>query len=548
MAKQNSQTSTTNKLLKALAKEVWKQDDLPGDLLTPTLTDIQEMAIATPETEKDVTVASNGHSYRVIVTHPPEVNSRQREWHHKEQASQGLQAFRKHFPNTQDARVTEIRAIEGDTVSTRDYQTVAFIDRNDIGKFLAFISRHIIRTAGEPSVEQAKWLHNVWQEERQQVDCDNIEHPLMDVVRAWIKTQTATRVTTEKDKRYPIAVLKQPLGSVRELAFTENDPGEVFQTPERVDQIQMEFDLGGAASILPRIMPLQVVRTANLKPKTKSGAVSHELRIFFEAMMALQPRQRRADLMFRLGDLIDFLYPNGKFNWTNQMPHIKRALDVLHTYATVPWVDDQGSLREWRPVAVRTPLIDEATRDTPIYIEVQMPPDAKRGHMVIKDIHRRIGMKSAPQWNAYHVAAFLWDKYGTVRGKLVDPTRPIEHRDDQNRLVDATGKPLVNRNGNVIKSAYHPEAIKQLEREPNLDAIQRYAVLSSEDLILACFPNGYPENNRRKYLQRAKKYWQQLEADEIVVIRKEKDGWRILPSPGHLNAHRALRQSTRRVY
>lgn len=95
--------------------------------------------------------------------------------------------------------------------------------------------------------------------------------------------------------------------------------------------------------------------------------------------MALQPNQQRADLMFRLGDLIHFLYPNGKFNWTNQMPHIERALGVLHTYATVPWIDDQGSLREWRPVAVRAPLIDDATRETPIYIQVQMPPDARRG-------------------------------------------------------------------------------------------------------------------------------------------------------------------------
>lgn len=97
--------------------------------------------------------------------------------------------------------------------------------------------------------------------------------------------------------------------------------------------------------------------------------------------------------------------------------------------------------------------------------------------MVIKDIHRHIGMKSAAQWNAYHIAAYLWDKHGTVKGKLVDPTRPSERRDDHNRIVDATGKPLVNRNGKEIKSPYHPEAVRQLEREPNTDALQRYPVL-----------------------------------------------------------------------
>ena len=553
MAKQNSQTSNSTKLLKALAEEVWKQDDLPGDLLTPTLTDIQKMAIATPETEKGVSVASMLTYYRVIVLKHDDIGAFElhtnrailnHDARHPERCPVDEEDLKKYFPNATDVFTVGISIREGCDVPPKEYNTVIVQGKDEAKKYFSLISRHIIRTAGEPSQEQLKWIHELWKDQWK----DDVEHPIIDVVRAWIQTQTTTRITNEHDRKYPVAVLKHRLGSVRELAFTENDTGEVFQTPERVDQIQMELDLGGDASILPAIMPLQVVRTANLKPQTKSGAVSHELRIFFEAMMALQPNQRRADLMFRLGDLIDFLYPNGKFHWTNQMPHIKRALRVLHTYATVPWIDDQGSLREWRPVAVRTPLIDEATRDTPIYIEVQMPPDARRGHMVIKDVHRKIGMKSAAQWNAYHVAAYLWDKYGTVKGKLVDPTRPIEMRDDQNRLVDATGKPLVNKNGKEIKSPYHSEAIKQLEREPNLDAIQRYPVLSSEDLILACFPNGYPDKSRREYLSRAKTHWQRLEDDGIIVIHKERGGWRIFPPTEHLNAHRALRKSAKGVY
>ena len=398
--------------------------------------------------------------------------------------------------------------------------------------------------------------HSLWQYTRDYLiekygkeKVDIPPHPLKTAIRTWQQEQTAKPVTAEYDRKYPVAVLTHSMASVRELAFTENDVGEVFKTPARVDQIQqMELELGCDASVLPRIMPLQVVRTAGLKPQTKSGAVSHELRIFFEAMMALQPNQHRADLMFRLGDLIDFLYPNGKFHWTNQMPHIERALGVLHTYATVPWIDDQGSLREWRPVAVRAPLIDRATRETPIYIEVQMPPDARRGHIVIKNVHRHISMKSAAQWNAYHIAAYLWDKHGTVKGKLVDPTRPIETRDEHNSLVDATGNPLLTRNGKAINSPYHPEAVRQLEREPNTDAIQRYPVLSNEDLIQACYPNGYRVKSRREYLQRAKAHWQRLEDGGYIVIHKGKNGWRILPSAEHLNAHRALRKASKGVY
>ena len=139
-------------------------------------------------------------------------------------------------------------------------------------------------------------------------------------------------------------------------------------------------------------------------------------------------------------------------------------------------------------------------------------------------------------------------QYGTVKGKLIDTTRPVERRDGQNRLVDASGKPLVNRNGRDIDNPYLPEAVRQLDREPNPEAVKRYPVLSSEDLILACFPNGYPANSRREYLRRAKAHWEQLEAKGHIVIHKEGNGWRIPPSEEHLNAHRALRKASKGVY
>lgn len=527
----NSKTlnSKVNALLAKIAEKVWKEDDYSGDVLIPKIADIQEMAVATPE-NLPVTVESNGKAYRLIVSTEGDVES--------------LRKTKQLFPHTETEIETVMSSIEAGMVQTDESFRLLFVtEGQDLAKCLDIISRFIMRTAGEPSLEQVLWLQGIWGEKEK-----NIEHPLMSVVRAWIKTQGAIRITSEQDRKYPVAVLKHPLGTVKTIAFTDREAGTVFQTPERVEQLQMELDIGTPPSVLPAIMPLQVVQTADLKPQTKSGAVSHELRIFFEAMMALQPNQRKADLMFRLGDLIDFLYPNGKFNWTNQMPHIKRALAILHNSATIPWIDDQGSLRRWRPVSVRAPLEANATRDTPVFMDVVMPPDAKSGHMIIKQIHRLVGMKSAAQWNAYHVACFLWDKYGTVKGKLVDPTRPVDRRDTENRLVDATRKPLVNRNGKPIKSPYHKEAIHQLDREPNPDALKRYPILSNEDLILACYPNRYQKRDRSQYLKRAKAHWQALHEAGYVVIHKERAGWRILPPTEHLNAHRALRKSSEGVY
>ena len=536
-----SDLMSNDKTIEIVTLSIAEKDGYAGEPTIPTLEQIQAFTAEAPDNEWVVFVLIRPNASRY------DVHSISEDTKRLELARRIMlqRSFTSETPETSEEQIWAMTNIlhKGTTVEhlRQDFYEVDPAHFETIANFMK-------RTAGEPTPERLQWLHKAWEKARDNHPEMNIPHPLAPIIREWLQEQTAKHINREYDRKHPVAVLRHPLGSVRELAFTDREMGQVFKTPESVDQIQMELDLGDTPSILPAIMPLHVVRTANLKPQTKSGAVSHELRIFFEAMMALQPKQRRADLMFRLGDLIDFLYPNGKFNWTNQMPHIKRALGVLHTYATVPWIDDQGSLREWRPVAVRVPLIDEATRDTPIYIEVQMPPDARRGHMVIKDIHRRTGMKSASQWNSYHVAGYLWDKYGTVKGGLIDTTRPVVRRDGQNRLVDASGKPLVNRNGRDINNPYHPEAVRQLDREPNPEAVKRYPILSSEDLILACFPNGYPTDNRRAYLKRAKTHWGQLEADGHIVIQKERHGWRILPSEEHLNAHRALRKSVKGVY
>ena len=62
--------------------------------------------------------------------------------------------------------------------------------------------------------------------------------------------------------------------------------------------------------------------------------------------MALQPNQRsRSSLMFRLGDLINFLNPDGKFILDKPVPfmgRIENALNVLHSNATIPFIDDTG--------------------------------------------------------------------------------------------------------------------------------------------------------------------------------------------------------------
>ena len=171
-------SETANTILKGVAKSI-----CPDNPPTPTLRDIQDMAIATPEPERNIAVASTGLVYRVI----------------DEQGE-----IRK-----AGGIASRSREIIGDTVSDWDtLPPIHFVDKRDLPKVLSCISRHIIRTAGEPSDSQVEWLHNLWEQERQ----EGIKHPLVDVVQKWQinqthrTTQTATVDHVQKLTTIPYVV------------------------------------------------------------------------------------------------------------------------------------------------------------------------------------------------------------------------------------------------------------------------------------------------------------------------------------------------------
>ena len=522
----NSQKSTSHKkLFKALAKQAWKLDDnLHGDPITPALTDIQDMAIATPEPLSNVAIVSTGATYRVI----------------NEQGE----------IRTAGGIASRSREIIGDTVSDWDpLPTVKFVDRRDLPAVMECISRHIIRTAGEPSIEQVEWLHKLWQQERQEVSGD-IEHPLLDVVRAWIPTGTAKHITRESDSIRSAAIIKNPMGSVREINFTEMGDAQLreFATPERIsqvnpDQMRLGFD-DEPPSRLPDIMPLEVPPPEGVKPTTRKGAVSHVIRIFYEALMALEPHERASDIAFRLGDLIEYLNPDGKFHRSTQLPYIIDALETLHIHATLPWIDDTGEMRKWRPVWVKSPLSMDSKNDAPVHMRVEVPPDARQGYMILKQIHRMLGKKSGPQFNAYHTISWIWDKHATVKGTLIDPTRPVDRRNEKGEIVDKDGKPILTARGKPITNLYHDRVLAQDEREDN-PAADKYPVLSRNDLIAACMPKA-TDTNPRVLWQRAKKYWEGLEHMEIIRIKREQNGWQIFPSQEHLDAYRGVSEASKK--
>lgn len=363
-------------------------------------------------------------------------------------------------------------------------------------------------------------------------------HPIEPIVNQYLREMCIKNISREYDRTHPAAVLKNPLGSVQDMGFNGAETARLreFATPESITQVQTE--LFETDSLLPNVLPLDIATPLGVKPTTKAGAVPHTLRIFFEALMALEPSDIKMDISFTLGDLIHYLYPDGKFHRTNQLPHIINALEILHTYATVPFRQDNGDIGRWRPVVVRNVISKDSKNDTRILLDVRLPPDAQQGMLVEKQIMRLLGKKSAPQFSAYLSACYLWDKYGTQGGKLIDPSRPIESRNTEGYLIDANGNELRGRDGKRITNPYQSDAIAQLGREPN-PSRTHYPILSYDDLMKAC---NFSETSSNRYrdLKRAKEYWTQLEKEGIVSIDRFREGWRIMPSDKHMKTYRAM--------
>ena len=409
------------------------------------------------------------------------------------------------------------------------------------------IANFLLQTEGEPTLERALTLHNQWKQWRKSEE--NLQHPLAPIVRAWIQQATAKQITREYDRKHPAAIIERSrMGSIRDVTIFSNLAEELsalmpFSAPAPESR-QIEMPGLETQSILPEVLPLQAVQMTEGIETTKRGAVAMPIRLFFEAMMALDPKQTQGDIRFKLGDLLRYLNPDGKYNRTNHLPHVLRGLRSLH-FLRIPYrsnPDRPSTEVDWIPVLPRTVPNLQSGNDASIILEVKLPPDAKSGMMVEKDILRLTGKQSSAKFNAYLSACWIFDRYGTTPKGIIDPTKPAAQRDTEGYLIDGTGKHLLDDHGKPIKNRYHPRNIKTGQRVDN-EARERYPILSFDELTQACFPKGFDKRHRVNYRKRALKAWDTLESDGIIRIEKYQHGWRILPSDSHIGRYRALQKN-----
>ena len=547
----NTQTQSVPEIISGLARAIWKKMEYPGDPPEgPTLSDIQEFTSVPELPTKDIFVHRWGQCYFVwqaITLGFSEVSK------NREDVPIFLATeddFTK-APDEDRMKAWTERILDENRDDLKEWLKIQLKDPGwpHLKKASDFnaVSDYILRTAGEPTQDGAQWLHQEWKLARKQ-DAE-LTHPLAPIVREWIQTQTAKRITPDSDKKHPGGIVKYRLGSVRDVIVSQANATEKvgqlrgISAPAPESQ-QIELPGFEMQSLLPTLLPLENVRRVEGMETTKRGAVAMPIRLFFEALMALDPKETQADLHIKLGDLLHLLNPDGKYNRTNHLPYVLQGLHSLYDLR-IPYrenPDKPDTEVDWIPVLPRTVPNVNSGDDASIILEVKMPPNAKSGMMVEKDILRLTGKQSSAKFNAYLSACWLFDRYGTTPRGIIDPTKPAAQRDAEGYLTDRNGKRIFNDRGKPIKDRYHPRNIAAGERVEN-EARERYPILSFDDLTRACFPKGFDRKKRATYQKRALKAWEELEADNILRIEKYQHGWRILPSDSHIGRYRALKQN-----
>ena len=264
-------------------------------------------------------------------------------------------------------------------------------------------------------------------------------------------------------------------------------------------QTAPRFEIGHSGELEPE--PSKLVPTALLSLWDEGGAsrgpVPIPRRIGMEILLAVPPDARAHDsepLPTTMGRLAAAVWPgtvrilsDGNvvgYKQTRHGPALLKALEKVHgpKHGSVAWRAGATGARRVLVTVVDWP--ESNAPDALLVLRVALPPESQQGPQVDKLLLRSLAATSNHQHRMMLTAYYLWDRYGTVKGRLIDPTLPVVLRDSAGYVLDANGKVITER-GAPTRRATHERAVQTGERERNPE-IDKYQWLEGRDLILAC--------------------------------------------------------------
>ena len=257
-----------------------------------------------------------------------------------------------------------------------------------ISAYSSAISAYFMKTAGEPDAKKVEWAHQMWKERRE--NNEHLEHPLTQVVRAWIERNPPLCEIEKRPRQIAAAFLKK---SHNITDTSERFPTGTLHSQGTEVQGQLPLFQESEDDIIVQALPIEIYKGA----AGGRGAPLDE-RIFFNAVLACPygtPEPFNAvRLEPTLRDYVNWLYPNG-WHRTNQLPLLQKALYEVHNKRI------EYERRAWNIVQVLAMPTENTKMDDVLPLIIRYPDGVgDNGPMI--DVHkmRLYGLVSASKWRA----------------------------------------------------------------------------------------------------------------------------------------------------
>lgn len=290
--------------------------------------------------------------------------------------------------------------------------------------------------------------------------------------------------------------------------------------------------------------PLVIYDAAEQTSTSRGGGANLALRLAVELLMAVPRRERayrgRRVIEMTLGELLEWLWPNGAPSPARYWPNLRIALRALHN-AQIPY----GDKELWQPFAVRLLPRHPLHRSARLRFEVEMPPGSQAGARIYRPTLRAYGLRNATAYRAWLSLSYIWHEHLVkprmrptgVRWEIAPPRLAQVRRDKQtDGLLDAHGKPVLRPNGAPQLQSTHPAAVPILNEDGTPATIRngemdRLPELGPDDLVVLTHPHPGQLSGatRRKAVQRARATIHKMAAAQDIVLEESGDGVRILP-------------------
>ena len=332
---------------------------------------------------------------------------------------------------------------------------------------------------------------------------------------------------------------------------------------------QPRFEVGWLPTLAPdpsKLVPSTLLELWNPVPsRGRHGPTPVLCRLGWAPLLHVPPDARANDavsLRIRLGALAAYVWPDtvkvrddGRVRGYKPATHgplLWQALRDLNDpdRGAIAWADGDETGR--RILVVVNIYPDTLHADGTVGFVVSLPPGAKRrGPQVDPMLLARQAARSDRRRRALITGYCLWDAYGTVRGRLINPTVPAKVRTDAaGYAISATGRVLLDRHGRPTRSATHPKAVQiGRGRAQRRDLERYYPWLLGNDLILVCHPRTADTPARRRDQRRyTLKTLTEMQAIGVLDFEtryastrggRELVAVRLLPSTEHLTTHAA---------